>query len=66
MINFSGTSTGRKYDPNLALMLGATFSCPSGLSYPWVRGGPQTWGKMGGREKGAGDQVDGPIKVSVY
>jgi hypothetical protein len=25
-------------------------SCPAGFSYSWVRGGPQTWKKMGGRE----------------
>jgi hypothetical protein len=41
-------------------------SHPSGLSYSWVRGGPQTWKEMGGREKGAGDQAEGPMEVSVY
>ena len=28
--------------------------------------GPQTWEKMGGRERRSGDQEGGPIKVSVY
>jgi hypothetical protein len=31
-------------------------SCSAGFSYSWVRGGPQTWKEMGGKERGIGDQ----------
>jgi hypothetical protein len=40
-------------------------SRPTGFSYSWVRGGPQTWKKMGGRE-GKQRPRRMPIKVSIY
>ena len=33
-------------------------SRPAGFSYSWVRGGPQTWKEMGGKERESEDQVD--------
>ena len=33
-------------------------SRPTGFSYSWVRGGPQTWKEMGIKERESEDQVD--------
>ena len=41
-------------------------SWPVEFSYLWVRGRPQTWKEMRGREGEAGDQEDGTYQGLVY
>jgi hypothetical protein len=69
---FLGSQRTSWEPPPVGIMIGTSphvgrhLSRPAGFSYFWVRGGPQTWKEMGGRERETGDQEDCTYQGFLY